>query len=499
MHRNAMVLVIFALFVISAKAQVYKPNGFYLISSDISEEVGTSKQPLGNAMVDMVTKDSLLWAGSGYGLSRTSDGGSTWTTFSSRDYLGKGGISAMAIMDDSTLWIASAFDTSIQDIGNLDAGSGLSFTRDYGKTWTHIKQPIDRRDETEYSPTTTVVQNLTFDIAFIDSLALIASWGGGLRKSMDMGATWEVETVDGKPFDVNAGTNTGWRNHVAFSVMVENNNIWVGTASGIHKSTDRGNSWRTFNHKNQDLSISGNFVVALAHQPFTNTIWAVTIEADTDTSEFRAVSKSDNGGESWETMLAGRFAHNFAFNDSVVYVATDSGMYVSNDRGQNWYILPRIYDYQTGEELLDDEYFSAAISTFDEVKQFWAGNGDGLASTINNGNTWEVHRSFRSTRESLTSSAYAYPSPFSPSRHGYIRFQYDITRGGEVIIDIYDYAMDHVATIREYEASPVGETFDRSAKWNGTNNTGAVVASGVYLFRVNIDGKITWGKLVVIN
>jgi len=484
----------FLLILAAAQAQLLKPGSYQLGPTD----EGSGDRLLGNAMVDMVTWEYKLFAGSGFGLNRTYDGGSTWTTFTSRDFGGKNGVTAVTFMDDSTLWISTAFDTTIQDESSLDAGGGLSYTPDLGKTWIHIPQPVDSRDETEYSPTTTIVQNVTFDIAILDSTVWISSWGGGLRRSSDMGQIWEVVTTDGEPFDV-SGKNPGWRNHVAFSVLAENENLWAGTADGISKSEDGGETWRRFTHQNQHLPISGNFVVALAHQPFTNTIWAATIEADTDSSEFRAVSKSDNGGESWETMLEGTFTHNFAFDDSVIYAATDLGMYVSNDGGANWYILPEIRDYITGEEIRGIEYFSAAVTNEGAINRFWAGNESGLGSTFDNGNTWRVHRSFKSTQGEDTPDAYAYPSPFSPSRHGYIRFQYDITQEGEVVVDIYDFSIDHVATIREYESYPIDGTNDRSAKWNGKSDAGITVATGVYFFRINVEGKITWGKLVVIN
>ena len=239
--------------------------------------------------------------------------------------------------------------------------------------------------------------------------------------------------------------------------------------------------------------------MALAYQEQTNTIWAATIETDVDTSEFRAVSKSENGGETWQILLPGVFAHNFAFDGQTVYVAADQGLFVSDNGGNNWYQLPQIEDYITNEKLHGEEYFSAAVTKEGILHRLWVGNEDGLASTIDNGNTWRIHRSFRSTREDETPRAYAYPSPFSPSRQDYVRFQYDITRSGQVVIDIYDFAMDHVATITEYESAPVNDTYDRSAKWDGRNRYGVNVASGVYFFRINIEGKISWGKLVIIN
>jgi hypothetical protein len=50
--------------------------------------------------------------------------------------------------------------------------------------------------------------------------------------------------------------------------------------------------------------------------------------------------------------------------------------------------------------------------------------------------------------------------------------------------------MDPVAEI------PVG---DLKPKWDGKNSRGDTVASGVYFFRAKVDGKVTWGKIVIIN
>jgi len=492
MNRSNKEIIILFLFLIifgqQVQAQVLRPGNFQLNTFAATG----SGIILGNGIIDILAQDSLVWVATGFGLSKTSSGGLSWQTFNSAAYQSKGGISALTFMDDSTLWIATAFDTTVSDGSELPAGGGLSYTRDGGKSWTHVPQPIDDRDITEYKPTTTNVQNLAYDVAVLDSTIWITCFGGGLRKSQDMGKTWQVVTTDGFTF-----APLEHLNHRAFSVMIENNTIWVGTAGGISKSRDQGSTWRRFSHQNQKYPISGNFVVALAYQPYTQTIWAATIE--TDTSETRAVSKSDNGGETWEVVLPGIFAHNFTFNDSIVYVASDQGMLVSADAGQNWYTLPPIRDFQSGEEILTTEFYSAAVSEEFAARRVWVGSADGLASTIDNGNHWYVHRSYKSTINPAVPDVYAYPSPFSPSRDGFIRFQYDITHAGEVEIDIYDFAMDKVAGIREYEMSPDGTSRDRSAKWNGVGDSGKVAASGVYFFRAKVEGKVTWGKLVIIN
>jgi len=372
-------IFILFLFVSFSFGQVLKKDGFFLSPNEI--EPGDSGVLLGNGVVDLLTiRDSIIIAGTGYGLNLTSDDGETWHNFNSGDYIGKGGIVAMAKMDDSTLWISTGFDSLIQE-DYLDVGSGLSYTQDFGKTWTHIPQPVDPNepDSLGYAPTTTPVQNLSYDIAILDSTIWITSWGGGLRKSEDMGHTWQVVTVDGQPFDVSAASNNSWKNHVAFSVLAENSNLWVGTAAGIWKSMDKGNTWTHYSASNQVYPISGNFIVALAHQQYVrslgdtvNAIWAATIVAE-DNNEVSAVSKTVNGGETWEVMLENTFPNNFAFNDSIAYVAADEGLFISNDAGKNWYNLPPIKDDETGEEILRNIYYSGAVSEKSLGKTLWIG------------------------------------------------------------------------------------------------------------------------------
>ncbi|MEN3037741.1 MAG: hypothetical protein ABDI07_01080 [Candidatus Kryptonium sp.] len=47
-------------------------------------------------------------------------------------------------------------------------------------------------------------------------------------------------------------------------------------------------------------------------------IWGATINAN-DPNEYKALSLSEDGGETWKTTLIGEFVHNIAFKDSIVY------------------------------------------------------------------------------------------------------------------------------------------------------------------------------------
>ncbi|RMH63194.1 MAG: hypothetical protein D6677_07700 [Calditrichaeota bacterium] len=453
-----------------------------------------SGQPafLGNAIIDLRLQNETIWAATGFGLNVSTDLGASWRHFAPGQYPGKGGVSAMGFMDENTLWIATAYDTTVEN-ESLSVGGGLNYTQDGGETWHHINQPVDDKDVTDYSPTTTRVQNVTFDMAFLDSTIWIASFGGGLRRSDDMGQSWRVVTTDGQPF-----SSLNHLNHRAFSVMTENGNIWYGSAEGISKSSDGGKSWQRYTHQNQDQPISGNFVVALAWQPATQTVWAATVEA-VDGDEKRAVSYSTDGGANWHVALEGVFAHNFGFEGETVFVAADAGLFISDDGGANWFRVPEVVDQRNGDRILDDEYFSAAGQVVNGRSYWWLGSSDGLALTTDRGNSWRLIRSFVSTRERPVPAVYAYPSPFSPPRNGYTRFQFDIGTATEVEVRIYNWAMEHVRTLKETEDNWSPDSQDRNVIWDGRDSFGRIVDTGVYFFRAVVGNKISWGKVVVVD
>ncbi len=455
---------------------------------------------IGNAITDLLYRHGRLLVGTGYGLSMTTDLGRSWVSWGPSEYGGRGGVSAMAVADDATLWIATAYDSTINGT-DLQVGGGLRYLPPGSTEWVYIPQPVDARDDTVggKSPTTTRVQNVTFDIAILDTQVWIASFGGGIRRSLDGGQTWEVITTDGKPFGALQNLN-----HRGFSVMVENGNIWVGTADGISKSADGGKTWMRFTHQNQGQPISGNWVIALAYNPYDRSVWAATLRAE-DPEEFNAISRTRNGGLTWEVYLAeeladGSFPRYIAFFDSAVYVATENGLYKTIDDGNTWYQLPPIRDAVTGEAVLTDVFYSVATAPARAPFHYlWVGSSDGLAMTGDNGYTWTVFRRFVSTRERTDPPVYAYPNPFSPLRHEFVRFQFDIAGATTVTIEIFNFAMEKVITLTESLAAPEAGSDDRSMHWDGRDSNRRMVDNGVYFFRARVGDRVSWGKIVIIN
>ena len=448
----------------------------------------TGPGPVSNSITDVKVFDDTVWLGTGRGLSRTRDDGLTFESFTDEDGLGRGGVSGLAISDE-VIWVATGFDT-ITEFGTFQAGGGLAYSLDDGQSWTHVPQPG-----------VTNVQNITFDIALRGDEVWITSFAGGLRKSTDLGETWEIVTPDSFIFDPVANLN-----HRLFSVLVVDSVIWAGSAGGINRSTDGGLTWTNFNHQNQPNPISGNFVVAIGHQAYAGRefIWAATRETTVesgDTTEFRGVSWSEDQGFNWRTALRGVTVHNFAFDDSVVYAAAQDGLYKSIDGGETWARFPPIVDPGGTRRILSDEVFSAGVSAGHTL---WVGTRDGLGRTRDNGATWQVFQAFEPTGKAGQPRTYAYPNPFSPNLHntlggrGHVRIQYNTVSATEVTLRIYDYAMQLVRTVVQNAPRPGNS--DLYEIWDGTDERNRQVDNGVYFYRLDLKGDGTfWGKIMVLN
>lgn len=516
---------------ISLQGQLMRPTQFSMASADtvLSGLVGSS-------ITDIDGSGDRIWLGSGHGLSASFDGGESFVAYSRRySELGQGGVSAMVASGD-TIWVAMGFDTTTA-FGNLKAGGGISRSTDGGNSWSYLGQPMDilKIDTIIGSDTTfakysemdlwgvtikavdvvTPVQNITYDLAYDGKRLWATSFGGGLRVSRDLGDTWErimlpwdnidrldsitihelADEIMNEP-ETYALDPVRYLNHLGFSVKAWNDTVWVGTSGGVNRSLDGGKSWQHFTSKNSNLS--ANWVIALGRQLLddgSERIWAST--ASTEQSEITGLSFFDPGISYWRApLLRVSKSWNIAANGNSVYSATDDGLWKSRD-GLHFSLLPNFHNQDNSEIVYSDEVYSVFFNTDGSL---WVGTGDGLAISYNDGLSWNV---FKARVTDKNDSFYAYPNPFTPrydkvvNGQGNLIIRFIANAGDEVSITVFDFAMHKVKEV----VQGIQASFDGSQErtWNGRNEKGYLVANGTYFIRIEVQNKIEWTKVMVIN
>jgi hypothetical protein len=512
--------LIVILFVVEISSQIqpelYKLPGDKNYFSKIN-----SSTPVSNSILDIIALGDTVWLGTSRGVSVSFDKGENWTNFYGTSPFGTDNVSALGY-DNGVVWVATATSVDATGGGTVPKGTGLKFTTDNGLSWTSLPQPIDNPDSTtvrygnnilQALPVTVGEQNLTYDIAFTPGTVWITSFAGGLRKSTNMGQTWQRVVLPPDDLDSISPDDTldfclapiggsfcseGNLNHRAFSVIsTDATTLYVGTANGVNKSTDNGISWIKFNHQNQEEPISGNFITALGYNQSNNTVWASSWKAE-DLSEYYGVSASTDGGDSWSVYLVDERAHNFGFKGTNTIAATDAGAFRTSNQGNTWILPNNIVDSETGIALTTNIFYGAGS----ESNDVWLGSDDGLAKITETGfwvGDWTVY--FASQPLSSNDETYCFPNPFSP-RQEPLKFKYS-TGGVEasVTIRIYNFSMQYVKTVIQNAPRNFSNDSSRDpATWDGTDENGNPLPNGVYFYSVEInDDAPIFGKIIYLQ
>ena len=574
--RKSIFLGIFLVNIHLLPAQKLVPVDFSFrsIVADSTDSLNSSNKMLSNVVTEVILQtDQAVWLGTGLGVSVIRDSITVETLPSSPELiegssdtlLPDGGISAMAVSGQGNIMLIAVAGSE----NDIPVGKGVAFTTNATDTvinWIYYDQPIDDENYVHYPPFAgaymaalpiTVPQaNVTYDVAFSDDYAWIASWAGGLRRYHLLDKAWErvplpmddqFELLTCEKFDSNGDSvytfkkteinsdgslylrdyelnprdpiDGGNHNHKTFSVLVYGDTIWVGTANGINRgiinpsaNTNYCIDWEHYSYPTHGLS--GNFVVGLALQMYKGkrVIWAATVNAD-DPTEQRGVSYTTNDGLSWNTALLGERVYNITAHDSLVFAATANGLWKTED-GINWarynparqaIPVPNTAIHST-DEVLANEVYSVVFDSrpYYGDNSIWIGTGDGAAHSYDlDGLNWKIFRAEYDQDED-----YAYPNPFSPYTHnviggdGYVRFHTNEWSGTFVIdLDVYNFAMEKV----------FAGSFDRrdassgALKWNGRDTQGRLVNNGVYFVKLNYPENQSskpsahWVKLIVVK
>ncbi len=468
-----------------------------------------------NSVSHIAVRGNELWIGTSKGLALSKDGGRTWASFAGVAGFARPGIFAVSLRGD-TIWTATGYSKDV-DGQSVQTGAGYTFSTDQGATWTARPQTLDAVNDStviygintvKFLPIVVNEQNVTFDIALSEGTVWIASWSSGIRRSTDRGASWQRVVLPSRLMTSIAPTDTlinykidprQDNNYLGFAVYAQDNDtIWAGTAGGVNRSVDGGKSWTKFRRDNQVESILSDWVIAIAGNRVggQTRIWTTNWPAEGAGQEY-GVSVTRDGGRTWKNHLRGIKAYDFAFKDSIVYVATAEGVFRSPDAGATWQQSGDIVDQTSRERITANQFFAVGVMG----DTIFCGSSEGLVKTVDGpgqpfGATWDVVRAFAPLASST--ATYAYPNPFSP-RTEVVRIHY--STGGAVspvTIEVFDFGMNRIRTVVK-DAVRSGDR-EHDDLWDGYSDARERVRNGVYFYRVTVGGnEPTWGKIMVLQ
>ena len=525
-------LFIALLFTFELNAQVFGP---------ITTPLNSIRQ---NSVSNMAALGDTLWIGPA--LNRNIGNETEWFIPVNADSVtfGRGRVFSLILGQDSIVTGLGFNDNRPDNDGTVATALGYYFSVDGGDEWRFETFPLDPRTQIDNCSTvraagcdttftyggvlydrirvTVPQQSPPFDIDFNDNVVMSVNWASGLLRSMDFGETWDrmilppmqedslvpsqtyewTSSFNGEP--LNRYDPLGDVNLLGFGLLIDQTGrTWVGTAGGINISNNAltapvdSVSWRHIDFDGSSNGLIGNWIIAIEQEPGTNRIWMTNWSALPNGQDNFGLVYTEDGGNTFRQFLIGERINDITFKDGYVFAAGDNGLFISPDGGETWRLSPRIQSVNAF--IKDDARFFSAEATTNRV---WIGTSDGIASTTDFGDTWQITRTdvpldggnFYQDDTPVV-DAYAYPNPFSPTQHNIVRIKFENETSGNTKVRIFDFSMALVKELTN-EFLGVGEF---EVVWNGFDERGRKVANGTYFYIIEgPDGTVN-GKILLVD
>jgi len=263
-------------------------------------EIGPWRGGRVTAVTGVPGNDRLYYMGAtGGGVWKTANAGISWENISD-DYFNVGTIGAIAVAEsDVNVIYVGTGEAPIRGV-TTSHGDGMYKSTDAGATWSHIGLP--RAGQIAKI----IVHPADPDLVYVAVQGQI--WGPseerGVYRSKDGGATWEaVLQVDNETGATDLSMDPS-NPRILYAAMWEHGRKpWFiksgGTAGGIFKSVDGGDSWEKLGGGLPEL-IGKIGVDVSASSP--NRVYAI-VEAELDKG---GLYRSDDYGETWQLMNGDR-------------------------------------------------------------------------------------------------------------------------------------------------------------------------------------------------
>jgi hypothetical protein len=497
-----------------------------------------------NSVSSLEASGSTLWLGPGLNAYFEENGEIYIPQGADSVFTGRGRVFSLAAEENRVL--AGIGYTSIRGGDPSQAAMGYYQTTSIGNSWEFIPFPLDDRPpeecdgnsvgppcdiEFEYGDETYLRTRITvpelsppFEVDFFNNTLFSVNWASGLLRSLDNGLTWErmilppSSTSGISPdnyYQWNSQTSSGQlvnrydprfdTNLLGFGLLIDDRQrLWVGTAGGINISENALTAskaeveWKRYSFDpDNNEGLLANWIVSIRQEPGTDRIWMTNWRTDSQNRDTSGIVYTDDDGETFHRFLEGIRVNDIGFYENKIYAAADNGLYISDDTGQSWIKVDRISS--PNSFIRKDTRYLALAST---EEQLWVGTGDGVAATADGGLTWRILRVDVPLRggniyqpDAPDVSTYAYPNPFSPKQHSVVRIKFDLNSMTQASVRIFDFGMNPVRTITVDPGAPG----NYEAIWDGTDQTGRLVANGTYFYIVDKPGGRDNGKILLID
>jgi len=372
---------------------------------------------------------------------------------------------------------------AINSVGHIFAGTngnGIYRSSDNGNSWIQVN--------------TGLTNKTVYALAINSSDHLFAGTDAGVFRSIDNGDHWEQKGLSGKVFSI---------------AINPAGHLYASSYSGIFRSTTNGDSW--------SLKYRGPYEPFEVRTITINSSWHIFFGL------WNYVFRSTDNGDNWRklnTTWQGTVYVLFNIPMGTIFTGTGSGIFRSSNNGDNW------IEVSTG--LVNKDVRSFA---FESGGQIFAGTyGGGVYRSDNNGDTWTsintgltnpfvlalaisssghlfagtwgngVFRSIQpitsvAENEGVFPQSHVlwqnYPNPFNPET----MIQYQLPKQAEVRLEIYNVLGELVRTLVNEKQPPRYYT----VRWNGKDEHGRPVASGVYLYSLRAGEFVQVRKMMLIR
>ena len=337
----AVMLIVFSLFFYFPKTQAQQKasDNANMLKGLKWRQIGPYRGGRSTAVTGVPSLPKVYYFGAtGGGVWKTTDGGVNWEAVSD-GFFKTGSVGAIGVSEsDPNIVYVGMGESPIR--GNVSHGDGVYKSTDAGKTWKHM----GLEDTRQISRVRVHPKNP--DIVYVGAQGHV--WGGneqrGVFKSTDGGKTWKKVLYKSDKAGVTDLILDPSNPSVIYAALWEvYRKPWTlesgGSDSGIHKSTDGGDTWTDMS-KNPGLpkGVWGNIGITVSPVS-SDRLWAI-IEADEG-----GVFRSDNGGKTWTKVNESRNLRQRAWYYTRIYAdpqvldtvyVLNTGFYKSIDGGRTY-------------------------------------------------------------------------------------------------------------------------------------------------------------------